>query len=233
MRSKHSNQTLWVPDAASVWNFNEASGTCYDAKGNADLTMAGCVYNGDSITCDQSSSANYFNAPSGKYAARDKFSCFLIFKCNTTTVDSDILTVSSGIAGGTTDYTWYFDTDSASTGFILGVATASSYGAQVGASPGAIDTTKKYYALFGYERMPGTGVNRAFLYFLKDGDSAPTTATSLVMNDMITTSTHSVRPRAHATGTSCSVNYYHMRYWDNEYLENPDVLDRLIKLQNS
>lgn len=217
----------YIPEPSSHWTFNESASPSYDKGGISNFTYTGSnTFNGDSVT--NGAFSGVFNNTAGVYGKLSRFSMFAIIKPNATDPDSDILAVGSGSGFTADDYTWYLDTNSTSNGFKLGIAPGGGdYGVQVEVNLGSIDTTKKHWFFFGYDDSPSS--NNGFLFIKREGDANVYSNTSITMSAYVTGRSHYLANTAYFAGSSISCTYYRALYWENMYLQDLTMFQRLTE----
>lgn len=223
--------SIYIPSPSSQWSFNESASPLVDKGGFANYTTGGTVtFNGDSITTGVSS--GYFQTAAGVYGKIPCFTYFGIVKPLNNAADSDIYAMGSGVGFTADDYTWYVDNNSTSNGFYFGVAPgAGDYGFQLGVNTGSIDTTKKHWFMFGYVDTPST--NNGFLFVKREGDPLIYSNTSIVMSAFVTGRSFYLSNTAYFPGGTINATYYLSLYWDNLYLQDLTLFQRLCERYSS
>jgi hypothetical protein len=140
--------------------------------------------------------------------------------------------MGSGTGFAADDYTWYLDTNSTSNGFKLGIAPGGGdYGNQLEINLGSIDTTKKHWVMFGYDDSPSS--NNAFLFIKREGDPLFYSNTSTTMSAYVSGRSYSFANTAYFAGGTISAQYYRPLYWENMYLQDLTMFQRLCERYDS
>lgn len=222
MPLKHRAGGIYIPQPSSHWTFNDSASPIVDKGGFSNLTFSGSnTFNGDSVTTASGSGA--FNNTIGTYGKMANFTCFCIFKPLETTPNTDILVMSSGVGFGADDYTWYFDTNGDSSGFMLGVAPGTGlgdYGTPLGINTGGIDTTKKHYVFFGLQGSNG------FISVKREGDPRVYSVSGSVPGYVTGRNFYFANSGELASG-ALSVQYYRAMYWEHRCLADLNIFETL------
>lgn len=226
MRSRFKKQgSIYVPQPSSFWGFKQASGTIYDKSGFANITTQGTVtYNGNRLTTTGGSGV--FNTAAGVYGKHPCFSCFIVFKPIDTNGDSDILSMGSGANFTADDYTWYLDTSSGSNGWKFGVAPGGGdYGNQLEVITGAIDNTKKVWAMFGFHSSDSA--NDGFIFVKVEGSGIVYANFTNNMSAYVPGRSYYLANTAYFAGGTIGADYFNLQYWENQFLFNGDIFNYL------
>jgi len=215
-----------VPQSTVAWNFRQSASPIIGTGGN-NLTFGGTnTFTGDSVITSLAS--GYFQSAAGKFGKLPCFTMFLIMRPINTDEFADLWTLGSGSGGSADDYTWYIINGAGASGFLFGVSPGGGdYGSSVFANAGAIDTTKKYKFMLGYNDTPAA--NLAFIFAKKDGDPNIYQGYSNTMSQYQSGRNHLFSNTPLSVGGSVSCEYGYAEYWENQYLQDLSIFQALCE----